>query len=64
MSNIFSCWEQAKIGKETDFEASLRTLRGPDTDISVEEAEIKVQSLEFFSIGILWFLSPCNLTVY
>jgi len=31
----------AKIGKETDFEASLRTLRGPDTDISVEEAEIK-----------------------
>ena len=31
----------AKIGKETDFEASSQTLRGPDTDISVEEAEIK-----------------------
>ena len=49
LSNIFSCWEQAKIGKESGFEASLRALRGPDVDISVEEAEIKVQSLWFFA---------------
>lgn len=32
----------AKIGKETDFESSLRALRGPDADVSVEESEIKI----------------------
>eukprot|EP01018_Ginkgo_biloba_P008198 Gb_25440 [translate_table: standard] len=31
----------AKIGKETDFEASLQTLRGYSADVSTEEAEIK-----------------------
>lgn len=31
----------AKIGREPAFEASLRALRGPDADISVEEYEIR-----------------------
>ena len=46
----------AKIGKKSDFESSLRALRGPDADISVEESEIKVQNLWFLIFGILLFM--------
>ena len=35
-------WMQAKIGREKQFETALKTLRGKDTDISAEAAEIKV----------------------
>lgn len=33
---------QAKQGRQKEFEASLRKLRGKDADISTEAAEIQV----------------------
>ena len=44
---------QAKIGNQ-EFEASLQTLRGRDTDISCEVVEVKVIKRFFYSICITY----------
>lgn len=37
---------QAKIGKQKEFEAALRKLRGKDADVSAEADEIQVLHLK------------------
>lgn len=37
-----SCCFQAKVGRKKEFQLALQTLRGKDTDVSREAAEIQV----------------------
>lgn len=56
-SKMFDCWKidkisQAKVGKRKDSYAALQILRGKDTDISAEAAEIQV--IIYFSKPLLY----------
>lgn len=41
-------FDQARTGREKEFEAALRRFRGPNADISHEATEIKVDTLVTF----------------
>ena len=49
---------QARAGYEREFKAELQNLRGVETDISEEEAEIQVNMKPFFFLSFLLYHFP------